>query len=103
MNEILFLCFHCDIICLQKQWQHRIAPQNTSLLSSIHSDFIATGIVHGISYCILVGRAYDGTGTLCRKSFNTLITTVINYEITKIFKINKLKSDKLIKKYINKL
>ena len=78
INEIYDLCCNADMVFLQEHW---LLPNEISLLSDIHPDFVAIGhSAVDLSQGVLVGRPYGGTGIMYRKSFGECITRVITYD-----------------------
>ena len=65
VNEVIQLCNVCDIVMLQEHW---LLPNELSLLSTLHVDFLATSFsAVYISTQILIGRPYGGTAILYKR------------------------------------
>jgi len=68
------LCDNNDILCIQ---EHCLLPNELHILSTIHPQFVATGLsAVNISKVLLVGRPYGGTAILYRQTFINSIKVI---------------------------
>jgi exonuclease III len=78
IDEVYQLCASHSFVFLQEHW---LLPNELSMLSAIHPDFIAFS--HSsvdLSNGILVGRSFGGTAVLFRKQLASAIRTVPTHD-----------------------
>jgi len=74
IKEIYDLCCNTDVVFLQEHW---LLPNEISLLSDIHPDFVAIGYsAVDLSQGALAGRPYGGTGIMYKQPLSAYITVV---------------------------
>jgi len=62
LTEIHDMCEQCDVLLLQEHW---LLPSETSMLSTIHKEFVAVGhSAVDLNSDILIERPYGGTAIL---------------------------------------
>ena len=73
-SEVCMLCDQYDIVAIQEHW---LLPTELSMLSSIHSDYLASGTsAINVTSDICTGRPYGGTAILYNKKLVKAIQVV---------------------------